>query len=102
MNEEPKQTSEFEEALRESFAADTAQIGDVIEGTIAAIHGDVALVDISGKSEAVLARDELDDLGTGDPVEVVVVSVGGSSLADHTTTPRACSTSAAVVGTLQV
>jgi small subunit ribosomal protein S1 len=76
MNEEPRQTSEFEDALRDSFAADTAQVGDVIEGTIAAIHGDVALVDISGKSEAVLARDELDDLGTGDPVEVVVVAVG--------------------------
>lgn len=74
MNEsDPK--SEFEEALLESLSTDTAQVGDVVTGTIAAIHGDVALVDISGKSEAVLARDELDELGTGDPVEVVVVSV---------------------------
>ena len=76
MNDEPKQTNEFEAALREGFGADSVQVGDVIEGTIAAIHGDVALVDVSGKSEAVLARDELDDLGTGDPVEVVVVSAG--------------------------
>ena len=76
MNHEPNLNNEFEEALREGFTADTAQVGDVIEGAIAAIHGDVALVDIHGKSEAVLARDELDDLGTGDPVEVVVVSVG--------------------------
>ncbi len=68
--------SEFEEALLESFSTDTANVGDVVTGTIAAIHGDVALVDISGKSEAVLARDELDELGTGDPVEVIVVSVG--------------------------
>ncbi len=68
--------SEFEEALLESFTTDTAEVGDVVTGTIAAIHGDVALVDISGKSEAVLARDELDQLGTGDPVEVIVISVG--------------------------
>jgi small subunit ribosomal protein S1 len=68
--------NEFEKALRDSLVADTAKVGDVVHGTIAAIHGDVALVDISGKSEAVLARDELDELGTGDPVEVVVVSVG--------------------------
>ena len=76
MNEKPKKTNEFQEALLDSFAADDVQVGDVIEGTIAAVHGDVALVDISGKSEAVLAREELDELGTGDPVEVIVVSVG--------------------------
>ncbi len=73
---ESDQLNEFEEALRDSLAADTAKVGDIVRGTIAAIHGDAALVDISGKSEAVLPRDELDDLGTGDPVEVVVVSVG--------------------------
>jgi len=76
MNEKPKKTNEFQEALLDSFAADDVQVGDVIEGTIAAVHGDVALVDISGKSEAVLAREELDELGTGDPVEVIVVSIG--------------------------
>jgi len=47
---------------------------------IVAIHGDVALVDVSGKSEAVLDRTELDELGTGDPVEVVVVSAGESPM----------------------
>ena len=76
MSEKPPTTNEFQEALLDSFAADSVQVGDVIEGTIAAVHGDVALVDISGKSEAVLAREELDELGTGDPVEVIVVSVG--------------------------
>ncbi|HQP43235.1 MAG TPA: S1 RNA-binding domain-containing protein, partial [Thermoanaerobaculales bacterium] len=76
MSEKPTKNNEFQEALLESFAADNVQVGDVIEGTIAAVHGDVALVDISGKSEAVLAREELDELGTGDPVEVIVVSVG--------------------------
>jgi small subunit ribosomal protein S1 len=76
MIDESNSASEFEQALRGSFADHTARVGDVIEGIIAAIHGDVALIDISGKSEAVLSRDELDQLGTGDPVEVVVVEVG--------------------------
>jgi len=75
MNEETNSYSEFEEALREGFAGKDVRVGDVIEGVIAAIHGDVALVDISGKSEAVLPREELEQLGTGDPVEVVVVSI---------------------------
>jgi small subunit ribosomal protein S1 len=68
--------SEFELALRESLDAEDHKPGDVIRGTIVAIHGDVALIDVAGKSEAVLDRSELDDLGTGDPVEVVVVSAG--------------------------
>jgi len=77
MTEEPDtNVNEFELALRESLEARAVKPGDVIEGTIVAIHGDVALVDVSGKSEAVLDRTELDELGTGDPVEVVVVSTG--------------------------
>lgn len=67
---------EFEAALRDNLGAQEMRVGDVIEGTILAIHGDVALVDVSGKSEAVLDREELEGLGTGDPVEVVVTSVG--------------------------
>jgi len=77
MTEEPDtNANEFELALRESLEARAVNPGDVIQGTIVAIHGDVALVDVSGKSEAVLDRTELDELGTGDPVEVVVVSTG--------------------------
>jgi len=76
MTEETHTPNEFELALQQSLDAETAKVGDLIEGTIVAVHGDVALVDISGKSEAVLPRDELEDLGTGDPVEVVVTSVG--------------------------
>jgi small subunit ribosomal protein S1 len=63
-------------ALQESLDAETVRVGDLIEGTIVAIHGDVALVDIAGKSEAVLPRDELEELGKGDPVEVVVTGIG--------------------------
>jgi small subunit ribosomal protein S1 len=76
MIEESNNVNEFEQALRESLDVEEVKPGDVIEGTIVAVHGDVALVDVSGKSEAVLDRAELDDLGTGDPVEVVVVSAG--------------------------
>jgi small subunit ribosomal protein S1 len=76
MTEDPNTVNEFELALQESLDAETARIGDLIKGTIVAIHGDVALVDIAGKSEAVLPRDELEELGTGDPVEVVVTGVG--------------------------
>jgi small subunit ribosomal protein S1 len=77
MTEESKNTiNDFELALRDSLDAKETKVGDVIEGTIVAIHGDVALIDVAGKSEAILDRGELDDLGTGDPVEVVVVSTG--------------------------
>ncbi len=76
MNEDSTAVNEFELALQGNLDAKTAAIGDLIEGTIVAVHGDVALVDIAGKSEAVLPRDELEELGTGDPVEVVVTAVG--------------------------
>jgi small subunit ribosomal protein S1 len=76
MTEESNNINEFEQALRESLDVEEVKPGDIIEGTIVAVHGDVALVDVSGKSEAVLDRSELDDLGTGDPVEVVVISAG--------------------------
>jgi small subunit ribosomal protein S1 len=76
MSDESNNVNEFEQALRESFEVEALKVGDVIEGTIVAIKGEVALVDVSGKSEAVLDREEIDDLGTGDPVEVVVVATG--------------------------
>ncbi len=74
MNDTSRDMMDFEHALMDNLAEEIT-VGSVVEGTIAAIHGDVALVDIGGKSEAVLDRTELDELGTGDPVEVVVVSV---------------------------
>ncbi|NOZ79927.1 MAG: S1 RNA-binding domain-containing protein [Acidobacteria bacterium] len=71
-----EQISEFEQALQQNLDAKILKAGAVVDGTIVAIHGDVALVDVGGKSEAVLPREELDELGTGDPVEVVVVESG--------------------------
>lgn len=76
MSDPTSDYSEFEAALRDNLGAQEMRIGDVIEGTILAIHGDVALVDVNGKSEAVLDREELEGLGPGDPVEVVVVGMG--------------------------
>jgi small subunit ribosomal protein S1 len=76
MTNETNNMTDFEQALRESLDAEEHKPGDLIQGVIVAIKGDVALVDVSGKSEAVLERSEIDDLGTGDPVEVVVVSAG--------------------------
>ncbi len=76
MTDESRELNEFEKALQENLETQDISVGAVVDGTIAAIHGDVALVDIGGKSEAVMDREELDELGTGDPVEVVVVSAG--------------------------
>ena len=76
MSEKTNAYNEFEQALSESLSAGEVRPGAVVEGVIAGIHGDVVLVDIGGKSEAYLDREELDELGTGDPVEVVVVSGG--------------------------
>lgn len=68
--------NEFEQALQENLSAEQPRTGELVRGTIVAIHGDVAMVDIGGKSEAVLPREELDELGVGDPLEVVVTGMG--------------------------
>jgi small subunit ribosomal protein S1 len=57
--------------------------GQTIEGTVVSIGGEVALVDVGGKSEAVIDVDELkDDRGTlevavGDRIHATVVSTAG-------------------------
>jgi len=76
MTDPSRELNEFEKALQENLETQDISVGAVVNGTIAAIHGDVALVDIGGKSEAVMDREELDELGTGDPVEVVVIAAG--------------------------
>ena len=92
MSDTQDRNAEFEAALNGNLDAGEMRPGDIVEGTIMAIQGDVALIDVGGKSEAILDREELDDLGTGDPVEVAVVSVGeeggstssiGVSFTDH-------------------
>ncbi len=57
--------------------------GQTIEGTVVAIGAEVALVDVGGKSEAVIEIDELKDhdgnveVHVGDRIQAVVVSTAG-------------------------
>lgn len=83
MNEKSPEISEFEAALQEGVGARSVRVGDVVLGTIVEIHGDIVLVDVGGKAEAVLAREELEQPGTGDPVEVVVTAIGSQIEVSH-------------------
>jgi small subunit ribosomal protein S1 len=83
MSEKSPEISEFEAALQEDIGVGSARVGDVVLGTIVEIHGDIILIDIGGKSEAVLAREELEQPGMGDPVEVVVTAVGQQIEVSH-------------------
>ena len=60
MSEKTPEISEFEAALQEGAGAGSVRVGEVVHGTIVEIHADVVLVDIGGKSEAVPAREELE------------------------------------------
>jgi len=83
MNDQSDAMNEFEAALHEGLGVRNLNVGDVVLGTIVEIHGDVVLVDVGGKAEAVLQREELDQPGTGDPVEVVVTAVGEQIEVSH-------------------
>lgn len=83
MSEKPPEINEFEAALQEGVGAGSVHVGDVVLGTIVEIHGDIVLVDVGGKAEAVLAREELEQPGTGDPVEVVVTAIGQQIEVSH-------------------
>ncbi|OYV88244.1 MAG: hypothetical protein B7Z68_13485, partial [Acidobacteria bacterium 21-70-11] len=52
----------FAEALAQSFQQDELEIGQLVTGTIMAVHGDIALVAVGGKSEAGMDRTELGEL----------------------------------------
>jgi len=83
MNDQPETMNEFEAALQQGIEVENLRVGDVVQGTIVEIHGDIVLVDVGGKAEAVLQREELDQPGTGDPVEVVVTAVGEQIEVSH-------------------
>ncbi|RLE31771.1 MAG: hypothetical protein DRJ61_10840 [Acidobacteria bacterium] len=83
MSEKSPEISEFEAALQEGVGAGSVSVGDVVLGTIVEIHGDIVLVDVGGKAEAVLAREELEQPCTGDPVEVVVTAIGSQIEVSH-------------------
>jgi small subunit ribosomal protein S1 len=83
MNDKNPEINEFEAALQDGLGVKEVRVGEVVQGTIVEIHGDVVLVDVGGKSEAVLPREELEQPGTGDPVEVVVTAVGENIEVSH-------------------
>jgi small subunit ribosomal protein S1 len=81
---EPEEDFEtmFESSLRTNRAR-RIEKGQTIEGTVVSIGTEVALVDVGGKSEAVIDIDELKDhdgtvdVHVGDRIQAVVVSTAG-------------------------
>lgn len=78
---------DFEKMLEESLVkSDSFEVGDEVKGTVVLITQDSILVDISGKSEAVIDRSEfLDENETitvqrGDAVKAIVASVTGGEI----------------------
>jgi len=91
MADRPRSDSEddedFARMLGEASAPKFHREGETVEGTIVAIGGEVAFVDIGGKGEATIDLEELVDpnsdvqVKVGDRVQAVVVStVGGLKL----------------------
>jgi small subunit ribosomal protein S1 len=78
-----EQQASFVEALAESFASDTLQEGQLVSGTIVAVSGDVALIAVGGKTEAIMDRAELGELRPGDNLEAVVVSLSPELKVSH-------------------
>ena len=74
---------DFEAMFEASQQARRIEKGQTVEGTIVAIGPEVALVDVGGKSEAVIEIEELKDDGgklevaVGDRVRLTVVSTAG-------------------------
>jgi small subunit ribosomal protein S1 len=77
------QEEDFETMFEASARAKRVEKGQTIEGTVVSIGAEVALVDVGGKSEAVIDIDELKDhegnleVHVGDHVQAVVVSTAG-------------------------
>jgi small subunit ribosomal protein S1 len=74
---------DFATMFEASRKAKRIEKGQIIEGTIVAIGSEVALVDVGGKSEAVIEIDELKDdegdveVAVGDRIQATVVSTAG-------------------------
>lgn len=81
MSEEPEE--DFAAMFEASQQAKPVAKGQTVEGTIVKIGAEVALVDVGGKSEAVLDVAELKDAGgalevaVGDRIQATVVSTAG-------------------------
>jgi small subunit ribosomal protein S1 len=73
----------FAEALAQSFQHEELEVGQLVTGTIMAVHGDVALISIGGKSEAVMDRAELGELRPGDGLDAVIVALSPEIRVSH-------------------
>jgi small subunit ribosomal protein S1 len=73
----------FAEALAQSFQQEELEIGQLITGTIMAVHGDIALVSVGGKSEAVMDRTELGELRPGDGLDAVITTLSPEIRVSH-------------------
>jgi small subunit ribosomal protein S1 len=74
----------FAEALAQSFQQEEFEIGQLVTGTIMAVHGDIALVSVGGKSEAVMDRSELGELRPGDGLDAVITVLSPELRVSHT------------------
>lgn len=74
-NSTASDTQSFAEALAETFTRDTLEVGQLVSGEIMAVAGDVALISVGGKTEAVMDRSELGELRPGDGLDAVVVAL---------------------------
>ena len=86
MSDETNPTAEqqtFAEALAESFTQEQIEVGQLVSGHVMAVVGDVALIAVGGKTEAVMDRAELGDLEPGDGLDAVVVSVSPELRVSH-------------------
>jgi small subunit ribosomal protein S1 len=73
----------FAEALAETFINDQLGVGQLVSGEIIAVSGDVALVAVGGKTEAVMDRAEMGELRPGDGLDAVVVSLSPELRVSH-------------------
>ena len=85
MSQDKKTTSSqsFAEALAETFQQDTIEVGQLVTGQVMAIVGDIALIAIGGKSEAVMDRAEVGELAPGDGLDAIVVSLSPEIRVSH-------------------
>ena len=82
-DEKTPETTSFAQALAESFINDEIEIGQLVSGEIVAVAGDIALIAVGGKTEAVMDRTEMGELRPGDGLDAVVVAVSPELRVSH-------------------
>ncbi len=73
----------FAEALASTFQQEEFEIGQLVTGAIMAVHGDIALVSVGGKSEAIMDRAELGELRPGDGLDAVITALSPELRVSH-------------------